>query len=1524
MIRVRLRLVSEMIEARLRLVRGMIRLRLRLVSQMIEARLRLVSEMIRLRLRLVSQMIEARLRLVRRFRGMPELPQTPGVHKAFHCPTAPHNRHCKKLQSQGQHRGVRLRCETPIPKNVPYTMSQSKEADNVLSNEDSKNKSDTAVLSPKPQPSSKKDLGDGSISSKNDSSSKAVDKNTTEKAERVDKKRQSDNSNLTKNQNENCPNLRKDGISDKESAQRSAYIDRSRGVGDNKSVSRNGSKAVGSTGKDRSTPARYSESRERRDATDKTFGRGDWNRAGAKSSRDREKKDASSPLAGLPKMGNNPNQGKIKSASDLEKQWQKEEEEKRQKAEAERLEEEKKQKEEEKKLEEARREEEEKQRKKEEELKSLKEFVHDAGERLETKKELRDTNIIAIENRPDESFFGKLDSSLKRNTAFVKKLRTLSESQKESLMKDFTGLNLTKYIGEAASAITEAKLKMSDVHSALVLCSLLHQRYPDFSSTLLENWQRYLLSKKDDKISNPSKYRVDLRFFAELTSVRVFTEKEGLPVLSNQLSLLLGSDKEEHNNLSIITSFCKHCGDEYMGLVPRKIRLLSEKYNMAIPRSQLLLPERQKACRNLLKEYYTSLCKHLTKEYKELRSMERQNRRILQSKGELNVERKEKYDAAYAVYQKLHLNTATFADLLDEDLPELPEEEIKSEGLPDVFNPDKSEFQYEGDMTLFEDEDARTFYESLPDLKAFIPGICYKDSEGNDIKHGLKEEETGLEDDMEGLQIEDVEMEMETEKQIAEEAKEAEIENNEPKDEKEEQPSMEELGFVAEADEDESDTGNLMKMQFEAYIQSLPNCVNRELIDKAAIEFCMNFNTKINRKKLVRGLFTVHRTRYDLLPFYARFTATLLPCMPDVANDLAQLLKGDFRWHVRKKDQINIESKLKTVRFIGELTKFKIYPKSEALHCLKMLMFDFSHHNIEMACSLLETCGRFLYRSADSHHRTKIYLDVMMRKKAALHLDSRYDTMIENAYYYCNPPDAQQITKKERPPMHEYIRKLLYKDLSKVTTEKVLRQMRKLDWENPEISCYTTKCMTAVWNVRYNSIHCLANLLAGLAPYHEAVAVQIVDAVLEDIRLGMEINHPRYNQRRVSCAKYLGELYNYRMVESSVIFKTLYSFITFGVSVDEQHPSLLDAPEHLFRIRLVCTLLETCGQYFDKGSSKRKLDCFLVYFQKYFWFKKSSSIWTEHRPFPIDISNLLKDTMELIRPKLKLCQNQEEAVKAVEDLESEFKPKLAEVLNLTDTEEEESSGAEDGGLSAIPESEEDYDDDMRDLSQVCEGLDSETSQEEQDQSQQSLTGSQNNEVSEENSDGEDDSDVLESAGEEDMNDQVNLLTGAPKPTKCAEDDDFMTAFDKMLTDNIQARTNESLKVPQLDIAVPMHLRGKSKKPTVMPGLVEDRSINFVLMTRRGTKQQFTDLHVPISEEFAAKFRERALVERAEKEQMKQVVLGIHERQEEEDYQEMLASLNRPVPLNTNRERRVRYQHPKGAPDADLIFGSKKR
>lgn len=55
-------------------------------------------------------------------------------------------------------------------------------------------------------------------------------------------------------------------------------------------------------------------------------------------------------------------------------------------------------------------------------------------------------------------------------------------------------------MSEVAQAVVEAKLKMSDINTAVHICSLLHQRYHDFAPTLLENWQKVLALKKDEKV----------------------------------------------------------------------------------------------------------------------------------------------------------------------------------------------------------------------------------------------------------------------------------------------------------------------------------------------------------------------------------------------------------------------------------------------------------------------------------------------------------------------------------------------------------------------------------------------------------------------------------------------------------------------------------------------------------------------------------------------------------------------------------------------------------------------------------------------------------------------------------------------------------------------------------------------------------------------------------------------------------------------------------------------------------------
>jgi len=59
------------------------------------------------------------------------------------------------------------------------------------------------------------------------------------------------------------------------------------------------------------------------------------------------------------------------------------------------------------------------------------------------------------------------------------------------------------------------------------------------------------------------------------------------------------------------------------------------------------------------------------------------------------------------------------------------------------------------------------------------------------------------------------------------------------------------------------------------------------------------------------------------------------------------------------------------------------------------------------------------------------------------------------------------------------------------------------------------------------------------------------------------------------------------------------------------------------------------------------------------------------------------------------------------------------------------------------------------------------------------------------SDGEDLTASPEHEGEFEMKQK------GPKHMTCPEDDDFMAAFDKMLVDNIQQRSHETLKVTQV-------------------------------------------------------------------------------------------------------------------------------
>lgn len=77
-------------------------------------------------------------------------------------------------------------------------------------------------------------------------------------------------------------------------------------------------------------------------------------------------------------------------------------------------------------------------------------------------------------------------------------------------------------------------------------------------------------------------------------------------------------------------------------------------------------------------------------------------------------------------------------------------------------------------------------------------------------------------------------------------------------------------------------------------------------------------------------------------------------------------LEAEFAALQRSKDATprTLEPRVRNMRYVAELSKFRVFPHGAAFSMLKALLDDFSGHNIDAACAMVETAGRFFYRWA--------------------------------------------------------------------------------------------------------------------------------------------------------------------------------------------------------------------------------------------------------------------------------------------------------------------------------------------------------------------------------------------------------------------------------------------------------------------------------------------------------------------------------------------------------------------------------
>uniref|UniRef100_A0A0W0FH57 MIF4G domain-containing protein n=1 Tax=Moniliophthora roreri TaxID=221103 RepID=A0A0W0FH57_MONRR len=1078
---------------------------------------------------------------------------------------------------------------------------------------------------------------------------------------------------------------------------------------------------------------------------------------------------------------------------------------------------------------------------------------------------------------PPES--SKLDSSLKRHTALIKRIRqSMAADNRDQILKDIDTLSLEKYVDEIVGATLDGIVKCKtekDVWSAVEAISSLHRRFPKaFTPALVASLASALSvpsraslqslsqeQREKEDASRVTRQRPILRISSELALVGVIRDgpgRSGGEWIMKVMKEMLSNDPTL-SSLPLLSSFLKSYSYPFLGIVPpsssRQIPTSSELGSLSASQpdesssldmfpsltneaDQLVEKDIRDRFKRMCEGYFDNVCKKLLKEHTRLQEQDRRNHEAYIRSGEIFEDRQQAYEKMTKGYEKLLANCQQLSELLYLPLPTLPTSSRKTESIQiglsngNVLGGEDSEKIFTAGGK-WEDEEERKFYEEVQDLKDFVPKSVL----------GLEGEQKSQEEDEEQLKKR-MEQEKEEFRKLEEELEKLndgtatpgstkEDEGDEPMDDAPTPTPGTPKAATPPLSPALAPQGPSQLLS--ALLARLPDATNRALIDQAAIDFAF-LNSKAARKRLF--LAQVPKNRTDLLPHYSRLVATLNRYMPDIGTELVGILDDEFRYLQKKKNVMKdlSEVRLKNIMYLSNLSKFRVVPTHVILHIFKVCLDDFSGNNVENLALLLEGCGRFLLRSEDTRERFGTMLELMRRKQSMQHFDQRQLLLLENAYYQAKRSPRQE---KERSPMELFIRHLIYDVLAKKTIDKVFKLIRKLDWDDENVRAILFKIFTKPWKLKFSNISLVAMLTYDLQRYHPSFSVSVVDQVLEDIRRGLEQNVYSTNQRRVATIKYLGELYIYRLLSSGIVFDTLWSLVTFGHPDGRPLPQqicTLDMPDDFFRVRLVCALLDTCGMCFDRGTQKKKLDNFLTFFQYYIHCKNE---------LPMDVDFLISDSLEAVRPKMQLVKTLEEAAIAVDDmLQATFQN-----MEATDGEDSgEDSGGEEDERADIDKDEEDEED----------------------------TGEDEEDTNGERPPSPEEAIVISSS-------QENF---GPSEEADAE---FAKELTKLVTDNsAEARkVDKKTALALWDSSIlPPAVRNKKRAEDLEDEVTEVTNgngvMNFTIVTKRGNKHQTRQLAIPAESALAIHTRKAQQKDKVEQQHLKRLVLDYEQREEAEE------------------------------------------
>lgn len=979
----------------------------------------------------------------------------------------------------------------------------------------------------------------------------------------------------------------------------------------------------------------------------------------------------------------------------------------------------------------------------------------------------------------------RLDSSLKKNTAFIKKVRTFSKEQSQSLLDDVRTLSLEKYLSEIILSIGEGLLKLN-TNSEITVCaevvSALHQRFtvsftPYLLSNLLTNlgnpinFENEQESEKDDLfLLRRNIFRIAVEFYL----LGLFTTVKDCD--KNSLSDNITKKYFKYSDEPVILLLLKDMtySDLKLDCSARLIESFLQRFHLVFFKASdgLVSPEVANKVEYILKKYMQIVSEKAIQLYNSTKRLELQNKKASIRTGKIPDDINDELKYNTEKFFKFFNAASSLAKACNFEMFQLPKEDSEnaSEGLV------KGRVTNENDVGCWGNVREKNFYTKFPVVEVKEVSDLNEKSAGEKINY---------------------------------------------------------------------------------FINKLENLTNESDVDSLARDFVkLDLNNKATRKRLMK--FFIEVASIDSLKFYARLLKINENILKDTIDDLVNYLDKGFRSQIFG-NTINF----KNIFFFCELIKFKLVPTHIIFHKIRKLTMEISvTNNIDILYVFYEQCGRFLLQEPDYRDLTKEMLDLLKQKLKSEAVSANEKLAIGNLVNIVVPPPTK-ISKlqdeKTLSPEQQFIVRLVHYELSTETRKVIYHILKNLDFDDQIIGSTLVEVLSSPEQLNYDNIENMGTLLLNLSRQDKSLSVKVIDAVIEKVVGGLELNDYRLNRERLSHMKYMSVFFNLKLVKFETINNLLYSILCLGHpngSIIHQDNVDLDLPDNYFRIQLCCVLLLNINVALIKEKrNKHQLAVFLLFFQLYYYTKK--------QPIPSDIEfklhdlflkysligvNRLANLMEVAAALQELDQTERHTGSLENDVIETSKPE-------EDDAEEEDIGED--GESNIDDNEEDDDEDNEDDSSEDDVTDDDNYNGEEDEGYEESEKGTDLDVdgSETNSDQEDTEDAIR---KDDFRD--GLSNDEKKFT-----DDLDKEFQKIVIDSFNQNSSSTHKK--------FHIPTPPQTNTARN--VSDNKIKFGLLTRGGKKNNYREVNMPTNTKIAESLIKEQENQKNYKERNRNLILNMN-------------------------------------------------